>query len=545
MLKRVIRVIISILITINFTNNTIFAQELEISGTNTIKFGSGTEWAGDDKDIEIEKQYLEDWIDIDITKGDFSMGFRFEASEESEFGEIFKRFPYKYFAFTKEDYSVRVGDFYGIFGRGTVLDLREEKANFFNNSISGAKVEFENDYFFFQGLGGKGNFRYLNDFDPTNQTIEEMNNSVMGVDGNVSVTDIFEIENYSFNIGLSYLYMEGDEVDESQYLYEDSYVKKSEIGSVNITTNLYDFEFYNEYAIKTTYVTPSKKGWANYSSLSYGTEGIGITLEFKDYYQYGANPNSVTSGFAPYQNPSQVVIDHSSHLLKNNLHLVNANDEIGYQIQIRSSYIKNIDLALIAAMSSLHDGDSFIPKLDDASYLPYKDLWFDARYNMKHSSFLLGGGLSYDTPLSKDANSVTIPGVTDPDMIYSYTRTTIMGEYDFEIDENSSFKILSDYQLVDHNVSATTHDWNDMYFSIEYSYSKYGYVNVSVITTSEEVPEDTPDTWVGFEAGVKLADNHKLELFYGRERAGIKCSGGSCRQVPEFDGFKLTLTSSF
>ena len=544
MLSKLSRIIAFIIVIMSFISSN-FAQEIEISGTNTLKFGAGTEWAGESKDIEIEKQYLEDWIDIDITKGDFSMGFRFEASEESEFGETFKRFPYKYFAFNKGNYSVRVGDFYGIFGRGTVLDLREEKASFFNNSISGAKVEFDNDYFFFQALGGKGNFRYINDIDPLNQSIEEMDNSVMGADGSVSITDIFEIEDYSFNLGLSYLFMEGDETNNNQYLYEDSYVKKSEIGAVNMTANLYDFEFYNEYAIKTTYTTPAKKGWANYSSLSYGTEGIGVTLEFKDYYQFAANPNSVTSGFAPYQNPSQVIIDHSSHLLKNNLHIVNVNDEIGYQIQIRSSYFKNIDLSLLAAISSLHDEDSFIPELDDDSYLPYKDVWFDARYNMKRSSFLLGGGLSYDTPLSKDANSVTIPGVTDPDMIYSYNRITIMGEYDFEIDENSSFKILSDYQLVDHNISATTHNWNDIYLSVEYSYSKYGYLNISVINTSEEVAEGSPDTWVGYEAGIKLADNHKLELFYGRERAGIKCSGGACRQVPEFDGFKLTLTSTF
>ena len=544
--KSLIILVIFVLSISNNNNNNLFSQEIEISGTNTVKFGSGTEWAGTDKDIEVDRQYLEDWIDIDIVRGDFSMGFRFEASEESEFGETFKRFPHKYFAFTKENYSVRVGDFYGIFGRGTVLDLREEKANFFNNSVSGVKTDFENDYFFVQALGGKGDFRYINDEDPLNQIIEEMSNSIMGVDGNFSITDIFEIDDYSFNLGLSYLYMEGDEsVSDTQYLYDVSFVKKSEIGALNFTANLFDFEFYNEYAIKNTYTSPAKKGWANYSSLSYGSKGIGITLEFKDYYQFASNPNHVKSNFSPYQNPAQVIIDHSSHLLKNNLHIANGNDEIGYQIQLRSSIIENIDLSLIAAFSSLHDEDSMIPKFDDESYLPYRDIWFDGRYNFKHSSLLLGAGYNHDTPTLKGTNYNTIPGVTSSDDIYSYTRTTFMGEYDFEIDENSAFKLLSDFQLVEKKADATTHDWNDIFFSIEYSYSKYGYINISVINTSEEVPEDSPDTWIGYEAGLKLSENHKLELFYGRERAGIKCSGGSCRQVPEFDGFKLTLTSSF
>jgi len=47
------------------------------------------------------------------------------------------------------------------------------------------------------------------------------------------------------------------------------------------------------------------------------------------------------------------------------------------------------------------------------------------------------------------------------------------------------------------------------------------------------------------EAGLIINANHKLEIFYGRERAGIKCTGGACRQVPEFEGVRATLVSTF
>jgi hypothetical protein len=34
-------------------------------------------------------------------------------------------------------------------------------------------------------------------------------------------------------------------------------------------------------------------------------------------------------------------------------------------------------------------------------------------------------------------------------------------------------------------------------------------------------------------------------LAYGRQREGLLCVGGVCRQVPAASGFMLTITSSF
>ncbi|HEY1040309.1 MAG TPA: DUF6029 family protein, partial [Bacteroidia bacterium] len=37
----------------------------------------------------------------------------------------------------------------------------------------------------------------------------------------------------------------------------------------------------------------------------------------------------------------------------------------------------------------------------------------------------------------------------------------------------------------------------------------------------------------------------RIMLSYGRQRAGIFCAGGVCRQVPAFTGFQLSISSSF
>jgi len=37
----------------------------------------------------------------------------------------------------------------------------------------------------------------------------------------------------------------------------------------------------------------------------------------------------------------------------------------------------------------------------------------------------------------------------------------------------------------------------------------------------------------------------KIMLSYGKQREGIVCIGGVCRQVPAANGLMLTITSSF
>lgn len=41
------------------------------------------------------------------------------------------------------------------------------------------------------------------------------------------------------------------------------------------------------------------------------------------------------------------------------------------------------------------------------------------------------------------------------------------------------------------------------------------------------------------------AGNHRVQLGYGRTRAGINCSGGVCRYMPETKGIYLTYNGTF
>jgi hypothetical protein len=516
------------------------AQEVGYNATNTMKFGLGREWAGENKDIEVPKQYFEDWLDLEVFKGNFTAGLRYEAADSSSRNESLNGITKLFFNYSDKGINITAGDFYGSFGRGLVLGLKDSKADFFDSKVTGGKFEYSGDYLGFKALGGKSYFKYINDYYPAAQTVEKMNNTLLGSELVLPLSTYLGSDEVSFSLGGSYLYIKGDHVPENQYLYKEMFIKETSVGALTFEASGYDLDFFNEYAIKTTERIPSQTGWANYTSLGYSTKGFSIGLEFKDYYKYGANPNFQASGFTPYQSAPELIIVHSSHLLNTHPHQVNPNDEIGYKLSAMYQPADKIDVSGTFAFSSKHNGDGIVPETDE-TYLPYTDSWLSFGYTEQNYGLTLGTGYFLDSPLSKGVNMTVTPGSDDKDKVYSDERITFTGEYFLKLNEKSKAAFCGEFQTVKNEYLGK--EFNDMYFSAEYAYSPLGYLNVSVITTSEEVAEGSPDSWIGFEAGININENHKLEIFYGRERAGIKCSGGTCRQVPEFDGLRLTLVS--
>ncbi|MEG1612337.1 MAG: DUF6029 family protein, partial [Alistipes sp.] len=49
-----------------------------------------------------------------------------------------------------------------------------------------------------------------------------------------------------------------------------------------------------------------------------------------------------------------------------------------------------------------------------------------------------------------------------------------------------------------------------------------------------------------YNGGISFAQSHtRLQLSYGRNRAGYVCSGGVCRMMPAYTGFNFAMTISF
>ena len=56
---------------------------------------------------------------------------------------------------------------------------------------------------------------------------------------------------------------------------------------------------------------------------------------------------------------------------------------------------------------------------------------------------------------------------------------------------------------------------------------------------------DSKENFHAIEVKIKPVESVIVSLFYGAVRGGLRCSGGVCREVPAFDGFKGELAFQF
>jgi hypothetical protein len=79
---------------------------------------------------------------------------------------------------------------------------------------------------------------------------------------------------------------------------------------------------------------------------------------------------------------------------------------------------------------------------------------------------------------------------------------------------------------------------------IEYTFAPHWYIAVMDQYNYGNPSESRQIHYVNFNAGY-IKDGNRIMLGYGRQRAGIFCVGGVCRNVPASNGLSITIMSSF
>jgi hypothetical protein len=82
-------------------------------------------------------------------------------------------------------------------------------------------------------------------------------------------------------------------------------------------------------------------------------------------------------------------------------------------------------------------------------------------------------------------------------------------------------------------------EFRERIFSASYGRSPWLQLTVTYEDTTEEDPAEPRDDWLSVLAEIAVADGHDVQLSYGSERGGWKCTGGVCFFEPEFEGLKV------
>lgn len=549
-IKRAVSLFFVVLI---FASVGIYAQpklNVKVSASNILRYGIGKE---NSVTGDVTKKYFEELGDVRLFVNEFMAGVRYEYDDPIEFGVNKKGISRRFLEFKKDDFTVRAGNYYEIFGSGLTLNAFESRPIGWNTEFDGAKVNFKH------GFGKKGNIKFNGtlvaggmDFTDINDTTRTETYSIRA--GNFSISPVKYI-----TLGGSYLYTDGklptgnNTTDISAEIFE---------GNAALTYKGLNLLF--SYANKVTISQPNlvypqskaPRGDGAYGSLSYTREGFGITVDYKNYRFNVTTPDqrSATDPFKalPFQNAPSCIKVYSSTLLSRFPHNVDFNDEVGWQVDMFYSPTPKLTLNANASLTSRHydyfdadttsltryeriDRSAFLPSTKN-EFSPYWELFFEAEYYVNKN---------LKTKLGVSRKTNILYSIIDPNANDIIRTFTIPLEVQYTFGKIYGIKLNAEFQQAYNSLrSGDPKFWSEL-TTLSISRSPNIIVSGTAEVTNDEEDPSGKKYWVKGELTYKFTSSNTIMLSYGSERGGLQCSSGICRYVNPFNGFRLTLINNF
>lgn len=461
------------------------------------------------------------YLKLDYTQGKFSAGVQLEgylpALQGYDIGIYGDKKAYlgmKYVSWKDDNFSFRAGDIFEQFGSGMVFRSFEDRTLGINNSIEGLFGSYNyKDYITVKGLYGRP--RLYTDY---------ADSWVRGGDLSLSISNLTGWQNLFLNLEGSYINRHEKVSDEMADLAQPNV----DMYSARINADWNGFNARVEYVGKSDDVSPAlmgttEKGHGLLAELGYSSNGFSILGTYRELKYMSTKLSLTGEGVGNILNYLPALTRQYTYMLANlNPYQSNGEGERGGQIDIYYSLRNKNDRSKywnFHANGSMFYSDKAIT---EKSRLLWRDLNFDVErqwnkqlkttflvsvqeWSPNHgldkktyasNIFVLDGQYKFDRKKSLRA---------EVQYLYSedYEKDWIAGLIEFNLAPRWSFSVSDMYNLGD---------------------TKVHYYNGSVSYTQK---------------------NTRLQLSYGRNRAGYVCSGGVCRYTPAYTGANLTLTTSF
>ena len=233
-------------------------------------------------------------------------------------------------------------------------------------------------------------------------------------------------------------------------------------------------------------------------------------------------------------------------------HQIDFGDEVGGQLEIFYSPKENLTFDFNASLTSRHydynnigtNGLILFQRIDrSAAFLPsikkelspYWELFLEAEYYYTKNIKI---------KVAAAHQNSTVYNIYDPASSDIIKTNTIPIEIKYDFKKIYSLKFNSEQQWVYNSIRVGDKNFYNEYLSLAISRSP----NI-VLTGNFEITTDKEDPsgkkyWASGEISYKFTSANTVMLSYGSERGGLKCSGGICRYVKPFNGFRLTIINN-
>ncbi len=264
----------------------------------------------------------------------------------------------------------------------------------------------------------------------------------------------------------------------------------------------------------TSFSTATRDTHALYASANLIWNTVSFSAEWKDYQHFRLGTND----------PPSLVREQSAHLLNRGTHVLNADDERGFQLE--GAWAAPLGLTATANLTRADTKRSITPKR-------FEERFFELR--MRPARATIEGALFYDR--GRD------------EFVGLRARRVMGGSATWRVTPRWSTSL--DVQQQRAMRGKTT--FVDRYLSAEAARAEWGSVAMIWEHTNDPLEEDPakfggavdPRDFVAATVHARVSEKHEATLFYGERRGGLACTAGTCYQVLAFKGAELRLTTRF
>ena len=495
-----------------------------------------------------EKVLTNGFGNLNFTRNNFNAGIRYESylNPMLGFDTRYKGsgITYRYATYSVNELEVTLGNFYDQFGSGLIFRSYEERGLGIDNAMDGIRLKYNP----WKGI-------YLKGFIAQQRTYFDKAGLVRGFDGDFALMDAIPgLENAKTRVtvggGVVSKYQ-----DDSNPLYK---LPENVLAfAPRIRINKGNYSLYGEYAYK--YNDPSfvnatpespagiyKEGQAMYILGTYTKKGLGLSLSGKyiDNMNFRSDRNAIGNdlnlSYLPALTKSQTY-----RLATLYPYATQPNGEVGFQGDLFYNFKKGSKLGgkygtYIALNYSRANGLDTTQTHDEYGYTSTFFGMSDAKYfeevNIEVQKKVNKNLKMLVTYIYTLYDKGVVQGLGDAyGTIYAHIG---IAEFQYRINKTHSMRVEAQHLYTEQDHQS----W--IMGLLEYNISPHWFVAVfDEYNYGNEIKDDRlhyPNVSMGYTRGA-----NRISLGYGKQREGLLCVGGVCRNVPASNGFSMSVTSSF
>lgn len=522
------------------SNNILYVDDAKLGTTYPSKFGSN------------------DYLKLDYVNGRFSVGVQGEAYlpalqgyddlRNNGFDKPKVMLASKYIQWQDANYSVMVGDVYDQFGNGLIFRSFEDRQLGINNSIEGGRVTatFGNIVSVKALFGRPRLYSSANGYSRGWIGSQYARSTVGGADLSVSLSDIIGSEELMMSIEGSYVNrrerldreLNGMNYGTDYFPYFELTSPDLNMYSARLNLDYKGFTLRGEYAGKGKDISSgavlgkAAKGSALLAELGYNVGGLSVSAQVRRLEMMGT-PLSLYGNIGVMGNTLNylpaLTRQHTYMLAALNPCQMNAEGELAAQADIyytlRSKQSRQRYWNFHANYSTAYTLKSYQTASGKRELL-WSDVNVDVerQWNKQWKTTLMFSRQEWNT---SHGQGPALPSTT-------FASNIFVGDVMYKINKKFSLRMEAQYLLSNDYEG----DWvaGLVEFNVAPHWSVFFSDMYNLGTTKTNY----------YNGGLSFTHNRtRVQVSYGRNRAGYVCSGGVCRYQPAYTGVNLMLTTSF